>query len=135
MSAITSSKTSAVPVRCDSCGEPASPEHIRDRILRLERSTRYRPIHISLLLICTAPPMRAEDDLYALEMDAGAPSRERILAACLHAWVLIRLRIQAPRSNLLNCSTAESILLGLLSARFLLALQTLISLRVTARLF
>jgi hypothetical protein len=86
MSASTSSKTSAAPVRCDSCGEPASPDHIRDRILRLERSTRYRPIHISLLLMCTAPPMRAEDDLYALEMDTGsAESRAYLggLLACL----------------------------------------------------
>lgn len=60
------------PIRCDSCGNPASAEHIRDRLARLQRATRWRPIHISLLLICTAPPERPEDDLYAT--DLGEPS-------------------------------------------------------------
>lgn len=60
-------------IRCDSCGEPASPEHIRDRLARLERVTRYRPIHISLLLICASSPERPEDDLYALDMEKGSP--------------------------------------------------------------
>jgi hypothetical protein len=59
-------------ILCDSCHEPASPEHIRHRLARLQRSTRWRPIHISLLLICTAPPERPEDDLYAI--DLGEPS-------------------------------------------------------------
>jgi hypothetical protein len=60
------------PIRCDSCGSVASAEHIRERVERLQRATGWRPIHISLLLICTAPPERAEDDLYAT--DLGEPS-------------------------------------------------------------
>lgn len=54
-------------VQCDSCGVAAAPEHIRERLARLELASRYRPIHIGLLLICTAPPAAIYDDLYAWE--------------------------------------------------------------------
>ena len=67
-----SSGVARLPIRCDSCGEAASAEHIRDRLARLERATRWRPIHVSLLLICTAAPERAEDDLYGVGL--GEPS-------------------------------------------------------------
>ncbi|HUK30570.1 MAG TPA: hypothetical protein VLV89_05605 [Candidatus Acidoferrum sp.] len=64
-------------VACDSCGIAASPEHIRARLERLELASRYRPIHIGLLLICTAPPEAIDDDLYAWERQrAGAEARE-----------------------------------------------------------
>jgi hypothetical protein len=76
-------KTSNPLVPCDSCGQPATPEHIRDRIQRLERATRYRPIHVSLLLICTAPPARAEDDLYALEQEQGSAESRAYLGGLL----------------------------------------------------
>jgi hypothetical protein len=64
-------------VTCDSCGAPAAPEHIRARLARLELASRYRPIHIGLLLICTAPPVAIADDLYAWErQEASAEARE-----------------------------------------------------------
>jgi hypothetical protein len=52
-----------VPV-CDGCGARVDEAHIRRRIARLERATRFRPIHIGLLLIDAAPPARLEDYFY-----------------------------------------------------------------------
>jgi hypothetical protein len=55
---------SAPALLCDGCGRPADPEHLRTRIVRLERSTRFRPIHIATLLLADAPPARLEDCFY-----------------------------------------------------------------------
>jgi hypothetical protein len=49
---------------CDGCGAPADEAHIRRRIERLELATRYRPIHIQVLVLADAPPARLEDDFY-----------------------------------------------------------------------
>lgn len=50
---------------CDGCGEQAGEQHIRQRIERLELATRFRPIHIAVLLIDAAPPMPPGDFFYA----------------------------------------------------------------------
>jgi hypothetical protein len=55
---------------CDGCGAPADEAHIRQRIERLEMATRFRPIHIQVLLLGDAPPIRIEDYFYR-------PVRER----------------------------------------------------------
>jgi hypothetical protein len=52
------------PLPCDGCGLPASPEHIAERLRRLELSTRFRPIHIGVLFVSMVPPPRSEDDFY-----------------------------------------------------------------------
>jgi hypothetical protein len=49
---------------CDGCGAPADEAHIRRRIERLEMATRFRPIHIQVLLLSDAPPTRIEDYFY-----------------------------------------------------------------------
>jgi hypothetical protein len=49
---------------CDGCGMQADDAHIRRRIERLELATRFRPIHIQVLLIDAAPPSRSEDYFY-----------------------------------------------------------------------
>ncbi len=54
---------------CDGCGRSVDEAHIRRRIERLERATRFRPIHISVLLIDSAPLDRPEDFFYALPND------------------------------------------------------------------
>lgn len=46
---------------CDGCGVQADGDHIRRRIERLELATRFRPIHIHVLLVDAAPPSRLED--------------------------------------------------------------------------
>ncbi len=50
---------------CDGCGLPASPEHIAERVQRLEQSTQFRPVHISTLFIALAPAANVADDFYA----------------------------------------------------------------------
>jgi hypothetical protein len=50
---------------CDGCGLPASPEHIAERVQRLEQSTQFRPVHIGTLFLALAPAANAADDFYA----------------------------------------------------------------------
>jgi len=52
-------------VRCDGCGLPASAQHIRERVERLEVVTRFRPIHINVLFIASAPHKERDYDFYA----------------------------------------------------------------------
>jgi hypothetical protein len=49
---------------CDGCGLPASPQHLAERVRRLELSTKYRPVHIGVLFVALAPAPRTEDDFY-----------------------------------------------------------------------
>src|ERR1700691_5178037 len=49
---------------CDGCGSQVDDAHIRRRIERLELATRFRPIHIQVLLIDAAPPINDEDYFY-----------------------------------------------------------------------
>ena len=52
---------SSSQILCDGCGQPASPDHLAQRLLRLEWATRYRPIHLhTLLLGAVAPASRAQ---------------------------------------------------------------------------
>ncbi len=59
---------------CDSCGAQVDDAHIRQRIERLELATRFRPIHISVLLIDAAPPARFEDYFYRAANDRSERS-------------------------------------------------------------
>lgn len=52
-------------MRCDGCGQAASPEHIAKRLQRLEWSTRFRPLHINALLLGAFPPENDSEFLYA----------------------------------------------------------------------
>jgi hypothetical protein len=51
-------------VICDGCGLPASPDHIAERLGRLEFATRFRPVHINVLFVAHAPQTRPQDDFY-----------------------------------------------------------------------
>jgi hypothetical protein len=59
---------------CDGCGSQVDDAHIRRRIERLELATRYRPVHISVLLIDAAPPARIEDFFYHATNDRSVRS-------------------------------------------------------------
>ena len=59
---------------CDGCGAPADEAHIRQRIERLELATRFRPIHIHVLLLGDAPASRAEDYFYQPNQDGAQRS-------------------------------------------------------------
>ena len=66
-------------LRCDGCGQPASPEHVARRLQRLEWTTRYRPIHIGTLFLGAVSPQNDAEFLYS---PAGAWTGEaRILLA------------------------------------------------------
>jgi hypothetical protein len=52
-------------LRCDGCGQSASPAHVAQRLQRLEWTTRYRPIHIGTLLLGPVAPREDAEFLYA----------------------------------------------------------------------
>jgi hypothetical protein len=49
---------------CDGCGAQVDEPHIRHRIERLELATRFRPIHIQVVLLDAAPLSAQEDYFY-----------------------------------------------------------------------
>jgi hypothetical protein len=58
-------------LRCDGCGQPASPEHIAKRLQRLEWSTRYRPVHVAALFLGASAPAGDNEFLYGPEGHFG----------------------------------------------------------------
>lgn len=62
-------------VICDGCGAPADAVHLRRRVERLERATRFRPIHIQTLLLNLSPLALDEDDFYGMQSISAASSR------------------------------------------------------------
>jgi hypothetical protein len=52
-------------LRCDGCGQMAGPEHIARRLARLERTTRFRPVHVQMLMLGGVVPAAAAEFLYA----------------------------------------------------------------------
>ena len=62
---------------CDGCGAQVDEPHIRHRIERLELATRFRPIHIQVLVLDDAPPSACEDYFYraASSIPRSAPSQ------------------------------------------------------------
>jgi len=59
---------------CDACGARTDEAHIRRRVERLELATRYRPVHIKVLLLDGAPPARPEDYFYQVANDRSVRS-------------------------------------------------------------
>jgi hypothetical protein len=52
-------------LRCDGCGQAASPEHIARRLQRLEWATRFRPVHIGTLLLGAVAPQNDSEFIYS----------------------------------------------------------------------
>jgi hypothetical protein len=67
-------------ILCDGCGQPASPEHIAQRLQRLEWATRYRPIHLHTLLLGASSPQMPAEFLYSPE-EAHAGEAANLVAA------------------------------------------------------
>lgn len=59
---------------CDGCGARADEAHIRRRVERLELATRFRPVHIKVLFLDGAPPVRLEDYFYRAAKDRSVRS-------------------------------------------------------------
>jgi len=56
-------------LRCDGCGQSASPAHLARRLQRLEWTTRYRPVHVQALLLGGIAPEADAAFLYLPEGD------------------------------------------------------------------
>jgi len=59
---------------CDGCGTTVDDAHVRRRIERLELLTRFRPVHIQVLFLEAAPPVRMEDYFYRAAADRSVRS-------------------------------------------------------------
>jgi hypothetical protein len=67
---------------CDSCGIAATQEHLQRRTTRLELSTRYRPIHIRVLVLALAPPAQVNEYFYYDAAEDADRSVEKGTFAC-----------------------------------------------------
>lgn len=70
---------------CDGCGQSASAEHVARRLRRLEWTTRYRPIHIGMLLLGDAAPRSDSEFLYAPEGEFQGESGSVLEAAGINS--------------------------------------------------
>ena len=61
---------------CDGCGQRASSGHLARRLLRLEWSSRFRPVHIHNLLVAGVGPEHDEDYLYFAGENSAGSGRE-----------------------------------------------------------
>jgi hypothetical protein len=68
-------------ILCDGCGQPASPEHIAQRLQRLEWATRYRPIHLHTLLLGASSPQMPAEFLYSPEQAHAGEAAILVAAA------------------------------------------------------
>jgi hypothetical protein len=73
--------TGSPVLRCDGCGQAASPEHTARRLKRLEWTTRYRPVHIHTLLLGGYSPLEERDFLYSPQGESHGEARLLLNAA------------------------------------------------------
>ncbi len=62
---MNSTLLNSTALRCDGCGQLASPEHIARRLQRLEWTTRFRPVHIGTLLLGATAPQNDNEFIYS----------------------------------------------------------------------
>jgi len=77
LGAVGLSRRGRTLIACDGCGVVvpfADDRHIRERIERLELATRFRPVHIQILILDAAPPARPEDYFYRVAKDRSIRS-------------------------------------------------------------
>ena len=72
-------------IRCDGCGREVSSEHLRERIARLEWASRFRPIHITTLLLAPSPSEALADAFYSPDDLPGKGSSRSLLEDLLEA--------------------------------------------------
>jgi len=122
---LTMAKT--ITLTCDGCGQTASGEHTARRLLRLEWSTRYRPVHIGTLLLGAFSPPEDADFLYApggefrgeaaLLLDAvgistAGKEAEAVRAEFQRAGYFLTHVLECPLEGDLPLGTATTTLLG-----------------------
>jgi hypothetical protein len=67
-------------ILCDGCGQPAGPGHIARRLKRLEKMTRYRPIHVQALFLAATGPAADTEYLYTAEGEFAGGGAEILRA-------------------------------------------------------
>ena len=72
--------TDTLGLRCDGCGQAATPEHVARRLRRLEWTTRYRPVHISNLFLGAFSPQEDREFLYSTNGEFGGEAGELLKA-------------------------------------------------------
>lgn len=80
---------------CDGCGAQVDEAHIRQRIERLELATRFRPIHIQVLLLDAAPPPAPRDFFYR----AAGGSEDRSVASQMYCTEILKCIGHAPGAS------------------------------------
>jgi hypothetical protein len=115
---------------CDGCGQAASPEHFARRLQRLEWTTRYRPIHMTVLLLGGVSPLAEEDFLYsgkfkgdacrvldAVGISAEGKSSEQVLSEFQRSGFFLTHVLECPlESGQAEASACELLLKQRLSA-------------------
>lgn len=76
--------TNSTGLRCDGCSQVASPEHLVRRLRRLEWATRYRPVHITTLLLGAFSPSEERDFLYSPGGDFHGEAADLLEAVGIH---------------------------------------------------
>jgi len=66
---------------CDGCGQTASSVHLTKRFVRLEWTTRYRPVHIGTVLLGAIAPAQDADFLYSSSGEFGGEAGRVLEAA------------------------------------------------------
>jgi hypothetical protein len=96
---------------CDGCGQAADQEHITRRLRRLEKMTRYRPLHVQALFLAAVSPQADGEHLYsadeefrgdgaallrALEIDSARRGVEATLAEFQRRGYLLTHVLECP---------------------------------------
>ena len=96
---------------CDGCGQAADQEHLTRRLRRLEKMTRFRPIHVQALFLAAVSPQADGEHLYSadgefrgegaallrsLEMETAGRSVEATLAEFQRRGYLLTHVLECP---------------------------------------
>lgn len=110
---------------CDGCGQLASAEHIARRLQRLEWSTRFRPIHMQVLLLGASAPESDEEFLYfpqsrfhglvgqilsALSITAEGRSAEEVLTEFQKRGLYLTYALECPVEPASDSSLMDELL-------------------------
>ncbi len=117
------SDTNLLP--CDGCGQFAPPAHIARRLQRLEWATRYRPVHIQIVLLGAVVPAQQGSFLYAdsapfsgeaaqlleaLQITTEGRSREEVLTEFQKRGLLLTHVLECPLEGRLSPSEINGLL-------------------------
>jgi hypothetical protein len=119
--------TTPLLLQCDGCGQSASPAHLARRLQRLEWTTRYRPVHIQVLLLGGIAPEADEAFLYcpegnyqgeaanlleALRISRAGRSADAVLTDFQKGGLLLTYVLECPLEPGVGPSAAQQLIEG-----------------------